>query len=49
MIFELKKLIRRPRPMIEDKIWTNHFGVPDAEIRNRNYHSVKLNSILKVS
>ena len=35
--------------MIEDKVWTNHFGVPDAEIRNRNYHSVKLNSILDSS
>ena len=33
MIFVLKKLIRRPRPMIEDKVWTNHFGVPDAEIK----------------
>ena len=35
MIFVLKKLIRRPRPMIEDKVWTNHFGVPDAEIKIR--------------
>ena len=33
MIFVLKKLIRRPRPMIEDNVWTNHFGVPDAEIK----------------
>ena len=28
--------------MIEDKVWTNHFGVPDAEIKvGIIYNSVK--------